>query len=197
MYRKRSKTRKIIRLKNYNYSRPGYYFVTICTEGMVNYFGRIVGGKMYLNKFGKITERNWIDIPNHFSNISIDQFVVVPDHVYGIIIVVSAYMWTLQSDNDDQCNHAYMRTLYNCDRTKMAVPKIMQLYKSSVTKEINRIQNEFHFQWQKSYYDHVIRNKQSLNQIRRYIKNNPLKWEEGKNNWGWTKGSLFFRPNIC
>ncbi len=154
------KERKVNRLKDYDYSQDGYYFVTICTRNREEWFGEIQSGKMILNGCGEITKNLWVEIPKHFKNVGLDEFIIMPNHIHGILIIVG---------------NAYMRSLQN--RTKMLLSRIIQQYKSSVTREINSLQNDFCFKWHKSFYDHIIRNEKTLNNIREYIVNNPLKWE--------------------
>lgn len=165
--------RKQIRLRDYDYSKAGYYFVTICTEGKEEWFGRVENGEMILSTFGEVARDFWVEIPEHFKGVRINEFSVMPNHVHGILIIEektvgNAYMHSPERD-------ACMRPLH--DRTKMLLSKIIQQYKASVSRKINSLQNDFHFQWQKSFYDHIIRNDRSLDNLRRYIINNPLKWE--------------------
>ena len=188
MYKKRSLSRKIIRLRNFDYSKPGYYFVTICTKDMVDYFGRVNQGKMTLNKFGKIAKDNWTDISNHFPNVSIDEFIVMPDHVHGIIITQPVGEIHLMSRG--MINHAPTRdhvedvklTVKNnpMQMGNVTLGKIIRFYKGRTSYMINKLNNNIHFQWQRQYYDHVIRNEKSLNQIRWYIKSNPLEYKKFK-----------------
>ncbi len=170
--------RKYIRLRNYDYSQSGYYFVTICTKNREGWFGEIESGTMRLNKFGKIAGDLWIEIPAHFKEVSTDEFTVMPNHLHGILIleekmVGNAYMRSHQGN-------AFMHSLQ--DKTKMLLPKVIQQYKSSVTRKINSLQKGFHFEWQKSFYDHVLRSDKSLDLIRGYIQNNPLKWDFDREN---------------
>lgn len=81
------KLEKQFRLQNWNYSSSGFYFITICTNKHINYFGEIKNNKIKLNQIGKIVLQNWVDIPNHFSNVKLDKFVIMPNHIHGIIIV--------------------------------------------------------------------------------------------------------------
>ena len=159
------RVRKLNRLKNYDYSQSGCYFVTICTKNKEEWLGQIESGKMILNKFGEITKNFWVEIPKHVNNITLDEFIVMPNHIHGIVLIVG---------------NAYMRSLQN--RTKMLLSRIIQQYKSSVTREINSLQNDFCFKWHKSFYDHIIRNEKTLNKIREYIVSNPLKWDLDKKN---------------
>jgi len=170
--------RKSNRLKNYDYSESGYYFVTVCTQNREEWFGKIESGEMFLSTSGEIARDFWAEIPLHFQHIEIDEFSVMPNHVHGIliieenmvrdVIVGNAYMRSNQ-------RNAFMHSLQN--RTKMLLPKIIQQYKASVTRKINSFEGGLHFGWQKSFYDHVIRNDKSLDNLRQSIANNPLKWE--------------------
>jgi putative transposase len=79
--------RRSIRLKGYDYTQPGAYFITICTQGRECLFGEIIDGEMHLNEAGQIVVQTWQDLPNHISNVQLDAFVVMPNHVHGIIII--------------------------------------------------------------------------------------------------------------
>lgn len=174
--------RKPNRLKGYDYNRQGYYYITICTKNQLNFFGEISDNIMHLSQTGEIANRFWIAIPEHFINIELDEFVIMPNHIHGIIIVNN------DAGNNDVGN-ADLRFLHtddhpihtssvdDYDRTKMVVSKIIHGFKSSVTREIRRQLNDFNFAWQKSYYDHIIHDEDDLNRIREYISNNPSKWE--------------------
>ena len=165
--------RKLNLLRDYDYSTSGYYFVTVCSKDREERFGKIENGRMCLNTAGEIARNSWAEIPLHFQHIEIDEFSVMPNHIHGILIigesmVGSAYMRSHQ-------RNAFMHSLQ--DRTKMLLSKVIQQYKASVTRKINLLESSHHFGWQKSFYDHVIRNDESLNNLRQYIANNPLKWE--------------------
>ena len=123
-------------------------------------------GEIFLNKYGKIAKDFWTAIPHHFSNVSTDAFSIMPNHIHGILIIERDAV---------AVGNAYMRSLQN--RTKMTLSKVVQQYKASVTREINAAQKEFCFEWQKSFYDHVLRNEKSLDNLRQYIRYNHLKWE--------------------
>jgi len=165
--------RKSARLRNYDYSQTGYYFMTICAKNREEWFGKVKNGEMCLNEYGEVAKNLWSEIPVHFKGVRTDEFSVMPNHVHGILIIEektvgNAYMRSLQRD-------AFMHPLQ--DRTKMLLSKIIQQYKASVSRKINSPQNDYHFQWQKSFYDHVIRSEKSLENLRVYITYNPLKWE--------------------
>jgi len=166
------KNRKPNRLKDYDYSQEGCYYVTICTEDKTNYFGSVADEKMILNKYGNIAHENWLKILEHFEDVSLDEFIVMPNHVHGIIVIV----------NEDNAGNAYMHSLPNTSRTKMLLSRIIQQYKSSVSRNIRKIYHLKTFSWQKSFYDHIIRDEKDLSNIREYIYHNALKWELDKEN---------------
>ncbi len=168
MLDKNLRNRKPNRLKNYNYSKPGYYFVTICTKNKIQYFGKIKNNKMILSEIGKIAHDCWFEIPKHFNNIELDEFIVMPNHIHGIVIINENNAGSFLPDNE---------LCFLNDRTKMLLPKIIQQYKSSVTRIINKNKSLPYFQWQKFYYDSIVRNEKQLLRIQEYVINNALKWE--------------------
>ncbi len=151
--------RKTIRLKNYNYSSPGDYFITICTKNNKFFFIE--------NKTKQIANNCWEEIPQHFNNVELDEFIIMPNHIHGIIVIIDAV----------GARHAL--PLQN-KRQHQMLPKVIGLFKSCVTKKIHQFNPDF--QWQKSYYEHVIRNEKELDNIRKYINENPIKWNEDKEN---------------
>ena len=173
-----NRDRKPNRLQNYEYSQTGYYLVTICTQDRVNYFGEIEKGRMRLNDIGQIVTDCWRAIPDHLHNTALDEFVVMPNHIHGIIVIKDNNPLRDNGDgvgNNDRCS---LRNARNME----LLPKIISQYKSSVTRMVRKRWNNHSFGWQKSFYDHVIRNDEDLYRIRAYIQNNPLNWELDKNN---------------
>ena len=164
-----NRTRKRNRLQTYDYSRAGYYFVTICAHNRVNHFGEIDNDQMKLSGIGQIASDCWQDIPEHFENTALDEFVVMPNHIHGIIILVGdADLRPLQQQT--------------AERSDMYLSKIIHGFKSSVSRIIKRRWNDHIFAWQRSFYDHVIRTDESLDDIRTYINNNPLNWASDEEN---------------
>lgn len=154
--------RKSIRLKEYDYSHGGYYFVTICTKEGVNLFGKIHKGKMILNEFGKIVFETWIDLPNHNSNIGLDYFCIMPNHVHFILII-----------------NEMIRAGLEPAPTEHGLAEIIRQFKTFSSKKINIInKSPGKSLWQRNYYEHVIRNEKDLYEIRKYIEQNPLNWEK-------------------
>jgi putative transposase len=151
--------RKRNRLKDYDYSSGGYYFVTICIKERPDFFGKIKSGEMILNEFGKIVSSAWLDIPNHYFNCELDYFVIMPDHVHGIIIIDNTLKKRGKSVN-------------------YSLSEIIRGFKTFSSKRINEKLNiGTKFRWQKSFYDRIIRDENELYFIRNYIQLNPLKWD--------------------
>jgi len=193
--------RRSIRLKGYDYSRKGMYFITICTYGRDHIFGKIENGKMILNPMGQIARDEWIKTTEIRTNITLGEYVVMPNHVHGIVVinglpgivgaygnmgnvVVGAYCNTPlpHSDNVNQNgvplgNGAYCNTpLHSPSKT---VGAIVRGYKSAVTKQINILRNCPKCPvWQRNYYEHIIRDEMSFLRISDYIRNNPANWKD-------------------
>ena len=159
--------RKSIRLKGYDYSQEGYYFVTICSNDRVQLFGEIDNGKMFKNEIGNLAFKNFFDLPNRFKNIEIDANIFMPNHLHAIIII-----------NNPQ-------PVFEKGRASSAptIGRIVQVFKSVSTIEINRFRNLSGISvWQRNYYEHIIRNEKELYAIRKYIENNPLNWNDDEYN---------------
>lgn len=186
--------RKWNRLHNFNYSQNGLYFVTICVKYGIKNFGEIKNEKMILNKYGQIANEYWQNIPKYFNNIKLDEYIIMPNHIHGIIIinnnwdgvgtadtgmdVGTAHVLSLSRTN---IKYIYPKKMYNKkQRRNMLLSKSIHGFKSSVTRKINQL-DTINFQWQRSFHDHIIRDETSLNRIRKYIKNNPHKWGRDRN----------------
>ncbi len=156
------KNRKTMRLKNYNYSQMGCYFVTICTKDRIECFGKICDEKIELNSFGRIAQKVWQAIPEHFENVLPDEFIIMPNHVHGIL--------TIEVGNRHACSLAVKRE-------HQTLPVVIGSYKSAVTKQINEAMPD-KFYWQRSFFDHVIRSDEELNKVREYIIGNPRQWDK-------------------
>jgi len=170
--------RRSIRLKGYDYSQPGAYFVTICTHNRACLFGDIINGQMILNNYGEIVDNEWIKTAEIRKNIILDEFIVMPNHVHGIIIIDNDAYCRVTVHHDPTINRA--PTQYECfgKPTSNTIPTIIRSLKSTITKQINIIRNTPNVPvWQRNYYEHVIRNENELNRIRQYIIDNPVKWE--------------------
>jgi len=165
-----------LRLKNYDYSQPGEYFITICTKNRKCLFGEIENGEMVLNNAGKIAEQCWIDIPFHFPNVSLDAFVIMPNHVHGIIIINKKSV--IVGTNDNSSLRLPVNNKFRSP--SKTVGSIVRGFKIGVTKWFRQNTNVYDV-WQSNYYEHIIRGNKELNRIRKYIINNPLNWVNDNN----------------
>lgn len=161
-----------IRLKNWDYSNDACYFVTICTKNKENFFGEIVNKEMILSSIGKIAYQNWLEIPNHFENIEIDEFIIMSNHIHGIIFI------NKKTINVDTCHGMYLQQQNK--QNQFSKPVKNSQYKESVKRYCNK--NNISFEWQSKFYEHIVRNEKSFNNIKQYIKNNPLNWSNDTNN---------------
>ena len=184
------------RLAGHDYASGGKYFITICTRGIISYFGSISCSKMALSETGRIANESWYELPKHFPNVFLDEFIVMPNHIHGIIIIEPPdIVWTLHAMATHQHPPNDVGTL-QCDvgtlhATSLPQPKnnfmssispkpgslpaVIRSYKSAVAKKVHIIDPDF--SWQPRYYDHLIRSDQELCRIRQYIINNPGKWK--------------------
>lgn len=162
--------RKIIRLQEYDYSRAGAYFVTICTQDKVHLFGDICDGKMQLNIAGKAIKKWWLELEHKFDNAKIDKFVVMPNHLHGIIMLVNA-----KSDKTVAHIGATLQTILQWYKTMTTNRYIRGVGETGWTPFLRKL-------WQKSYYERVIRNDDELNRAREYILGNPMQWDRDKYN---------------
>ena len=172
--------RRSIRLQDYDYSQNGYYYITICTRNFVEYFGQIKNGKMILNKCGEIVKQCWDEIPQHFDNVTLDEMVIMPNHMHGIVVI------------DGYSRNVSCRGLINQTPTtkwilqknpNMVLGKIIRSFKAMSCRLI-RVNGFNRFQWHRNYYERIIRDEIELYIKRKYIINNPLKWHLDRNNAG-------------
>jgi REP element-mobilizing transposase RayT len=176
------KDRKRNRLPEYDYSQTGWYYVTICTHKHIHQFGEVKNGEMILNEIGKIADENWKNIENLHEHVEIDYYVIMPNHIHGIIIINSVGdVKNIQPRQTFNVGDAKFASPTNViDRTKMELSKLIQQYKRSVTLEIKTSKLQMNFKWQRSFYDRIIRNEKELFNIRKYIEQNPFKWDIGE-----------------
>jgi putative transposase len=164
--------RRSIRLKGYDYAEPGAYFVTVCTRDRESLFGHVVNGDMHLNEAGEVAQRCWEDIPAHFPFVELDAFVIMPNHVHGIIVVPGRGT-ACRAPTIEQFAKPSVGT----------IPTVVRSYKSSVTRHVNLARGAPGTPvWQRNYYEHVVRSEPELNAIREYIQSNPARWDDDENN---------------
>lgn len=176
--------RRSIRLRGHDYSGAGAYFVTICTHERACLFGEVVDGEMRLNEVGQCVAKWWHAVPEHFSSISVDSCVIMPNHFHGIIMHVGAGFPrpVLQANQGGETQNQGGET------PPLQCPTLGQVvgyFKYQSTRNINELRNTPGWPlWQRNYYEHIIRNEDELAMVRRYIVENPLKWEHDENNPG-------------
>ncbi|MBI9082795.1 MAG: hypothetical protein JEZ11_04305 [Desulfobacterales bacterium] len=181
--------RHSIRLKGYDYSQKGAYFVTVCTQNREKLFGEIIDGVMKLNDAGMVAQQCWNDIPSHFPHAISDLFVVMPNHIHGILIIGDRYAdgkidGPVGADIDASVGAKNFSPLHTGQRprgTSKTVGSIIRGFKIGVTKWMRRNTSVEHV-WQRNYYEHIVRNKNEMAAIRKYIIDNPLKWEIDREN---------------
>lgn len=170
--------RRSIRLRHYDYRTPGRYFVTICTYQRLSLFGDVVDGEMQINAFGKAVNDCWQAIPQHFSYVSCDAFVVMPNHVHGIV-VIDGDMVGEGIAGEGMAVPCPNKARKFGKPIAGSLPTIVGSFKSAATKRINQIRDAKGSPvWQRNYYERIIRDEAALTNIRRYIRNNPAMWHE-------------------
>jgi REP element-mobilizing transposase RayT len=156
--------RHLTRLKEYDYSQPGGYFITICTKNRSCLFGEINNDRMNLNHYGEIVRLSWLELPKHYHNVDLDVLVIMPNHIHGIIFL-----------KDVGAGLKPAPTGFN--GKPYPLPEIIRGFKTFSSRHINRLRNMSGTSvWQRNYYEHVIRRDESLAKIREYIQTNPLRW---------------------
>lgn len=168
------------RLQTWDYSNNGAYFITICTQNRHHFFGNIQNQEMQLSEIGKLAEKFWYEIPNHFSMIELGNFVVMPNHVHGILIIDKpndeSFVETRQCLVSTVETNSIIGSSRFQNQGKNTISSIVGSYKSIVTKMSRQINPNF--AWQSRFHDHIIRNSKSFDTIQNYIEQNPLKWKE-------------------
>ena len=165
------RNRKSIRLQCYEYSNPGYYFVTICTHKMRHKFGVVFNGHMILNHYGVVAKRNWLNTENIRPNVKLGSFVIMPNHMHAVFQILGSSN-TVGAYHDTPLPRKF-------ESPSNSVGAIVRGYKSTVTKQINQIRRNSEPKiWQRNYHEHIIRDQRSLNKITEYIEKNPQLWEK-------------------
>ncbi len=174
---------KSARMPNWNYGWKGSYFVTICTQGREFYFGDIVGNRMKLSEIGEIAESEWLKSPEFRPdmNLEMDEFVIMPNHLHGIITIgKNEYNEFNDGHRDAMHGDSSITPTTKSGPQRNNLSSIIRGFKSAVT--INARKFHVDFAWQSRFHDHIIRNEESLNNIRNYIRNNPLNWTNDSSN---------------
>ena len=160
--------RRSSRLKGYDYSQAGAYFVTACTTNQECLFREILDGEMKLNRLDLIVQDCWTSFPDHFNNVEFDEYVVMPNHLHGIIIIY-------------EVGATHASPLHAFGPKPGSLGAIVGSFKSAVSKRVNTIkQLPDGSIWQRNYHDHIIRDEDSLDRIRKYVRLNPIRWQDDR-----------------
>ena len=160
--------RKLNRSNLIDYSLPGFYYLTICAKNKIKWFGEVENGEMVLNEIGERVNKFWKLIPNYYPNVELDEYVVMPNHIHGIIRIVD-------SVGNGHCP-------FPTGQNYGLISKIINSFKNVCTKHIRYKLHLSNFYWQKSFYDRLLRNQSELEHARWYIFNNPQSWFCDRNN---------------
>jgi REP element-mobilizing transposase RayT len=175
MFDKEKHQRRSIRLKGWDYSNAGAYFVTICSYRKECIFEN--------DSIKQIIVDEWFGIPNRFQNARIDEFIAMPNHIHGVIWIDPVGAGLALPNNGLALPNNKSNTKRGGPMPTPTLGDIICAFKSQVVVNINRYRNTIrHPVWQRNYYEHIIRNEDELNRIRRYIIENPLKWDEDPEN---------------
>jgi REP element-mobilizing transposase RayT len=174
------------RLQSWDYAADAYYFVTICTQGRWHFFGDVVNDAMQLSAIGEVAHQFWADIPRHFAHVALDEYVVMPNHVHGIVIIQREHLPNVETRHGASLPPASpippSEAANEFGPLKPgSLQSVVNQYKGSVTRWCRK-NHHTAFAWQSGYYDHIIRSEESLRRIRDYVVNNPLKWALDKEN---------------
>jgi putative transposase len=161
------KTRKQYRLPYFNYASSGYYFVTICSKDRRKLFGTIANNRTTLSEIGEIIRQAWLYIPTSSPYVTLDEFVIMPDHIHGIILI----------DNPDESREIKEKAF---EVRKKSLSVVIRTLKAATTAKARKILSVETI-WHPRFHDRIIRNDAELQRIRKYIQDNPVRWEEDRN----------------
>jgi putative transposase len=164
------------RLKGWDYTNSGMYYITICTANMKKFFGNIKNGEVDLSNEGKIVEEEWEDTSIKRSNVILDEFIVMPNHFHGIIALEKInFQSTPETSQRDVCTGSMKQGNSNQKLTANSLGSIINQFKGKCTKRIRKFHDQF--KWHCRFHDRIIRNEKELDNIRAYIHYNPMKWD--------------------
>jgi putative transposase len=165
------------RLRGWDYRSRGWYFVTICTRNRANLFGEVVDQQVQLSRIGRIAASELQSLPNHYNNVTVDESVVMPNHVHAIIAIDGEHCFS---------PHAHMELPF-ADAVAFGPPRpgslsaIIRSFKAGVTRRVNEFAMEPVI-WQARFHDHLLRGDRAIEAVREYIRNNPVNWVVDREN---------------
>ncbi|HEX9987484.1 MAG TPA: transposase [Chloroflexia bacterium] len=163
------------RLKGYDYAQAGAYFITIVTQGRESFLGQVLDGEVKLHMAGDLVAQQWYELPNRFPNIETDEFVVMPNHIHGIIVIHSSSVNSYSSEPGTNA------VAISKVETSVTLGNVVRAFKA-VTTQLIRKSGLVEFGWQRNYHDHIIRNEHEMDNIRAYILYNPANWAQDEEN---------------
>jgi REP element-mobilizing transposase RayT len=190
--------RRSLRLRGYDYSQPGSYYVTLCTQGKEHLFGQIVEGEMRRNEWGDHVARCWEWLGQQYPYIDLDEWTVMPNHLHGIIVITDRRGGSRTAPTNTRLivGRGGSRTAPTNTRLivgrgasrsaptkRKPLGRLVGAFKTVSTDDINQLRGTpARPLWQRDFYDHIIRNEDELNKIREYIRTNPLRWASDPDN---------------
>ena len=188
--KERNQHRRSIRLQDYDYTQAGAYFVTIVTQSRACIFGDILAGRSQPNDAGEMVKVVWEELSKNYPGVETDHFVVMPNHIHGVIVLVGADPRACPESGGQPQGVAPTKTrsAYPGIARPLSLPDVLHRFKTLTTQRYALGVNEFGLTrfnrrlWQRNYFEHVIRSEDSLNRIRHYILDNPLRWEFDREN---------------
>ncbi len=181
-----------MRLRGYDYSTPGAYFVTICSWQRKCMFGEVVDDEVRPNEIGQAIAETWARLSQHYSSVELDEFIVMPNHIHGVILLK-------EPASDVAGDRAGLKPAPTPNqRRRHGLPEVVRGFKTFSARRINSLRgNPGAPVWQRNYYEHVVRNEEELNRIRQYVRDNPVKWSDdvdNPKNIAYSIDARIFRP---
>jgi REP element-mobilizing transposase RayT len=187
-----SANRRSIRLRGYDYSRAGAYFVSICTKDRKCLFGDIENQEMALNDAGRMVEKWYVELENKFQDIRCDKYIIMPNHFHAIILNIGPVPvgadLCVCPDDLRVCPDDYRYGRTSGEHTGSPLHRVIQWFKTMTTNDYIRGVKQYGWApfpgklWQRNYYEHIVRNENEMSHIRQYIRNNPAQWASDKDN---------------
>jgi REP-associated tyrosine transposase len=186
MFQDQSRKRRSIRFPGYDYAFRGFFFVTLCTHEKHHSLARIINFESRLSPVGKVVEQCWKEIPQHFPRVRLDEWIIMPNHLHGIIVMRPP----IESEGT-ACRAPTTKAVVSGETpfeefgrpVAGSLATIIRSYKSAVTRRVNQaLGGKALPVWQRNYFEHIIRSQESLNKIRNYIWENPIHWDKDEYN---------------
>jgi putative transposase len=175
--------RKRLRLPTFDYSSQGGYYVTICTHGRLPILANIADGQSVLTDEGRIVSESWSKLPSKYPIVIIDEFVIMPNHIHGILFLQPSDELTCRGGLRSSATRPLADMSVPCNPAIVSLSEVIRYFKTTTAKQINILRDtRGQPVWQRNYYEHIIRNEGDLQNIRRYIDDNPAQWAYDQEN---------------